>query len=271
MRRIVMVPLLAGLLLAQDGGRDTGRGAHPVIFLRWRRSAESAEIYRAAWRALEPHFGLFTRRRLMDFEGDAKRAGRILHANADASIAVVFGNRTADLARDGLRDSKTVVVEVSWAPDAQVRTLVDRERFGRLLRRFAPKARKVAVWSPRTEALAGWKLQVEDPQGCDLAWVGEGAEVDLRALRKRLEKLRIPLVVTDSRDAVAAMTVRPDPAGVGRALAAAVLHRLRSGKMPVPAILKRLHVAVDLGAARAAGFTVPLDLLARADQVRRAP
>jgi len=271
MKRLVMVPLLAGALLAQDGGRDTGRGARPVIFVRWQRSFESAEIYRAAWRALEPHFGLFTRRRLMDFEADPGRARRVLRANADAVIAVAFGKRSADVARAEFAGAAVLVLEISSAPTAQVRTLVDRERFGRLLRRFSPRAGRVAVWSPRAETLVGWELQAGDPKGCDLAWVAEGAHVDLGPLRKRLDKLRIPLVVTDSRDAVAAMTVRPDPADIGRKLAAAILHRLRTGKLPAPAKVERLHVGVDLGAARAAGRRVPLELLARADEVRRAP
>jgi hypothetical protein len=52
----------------ETGGRDTGTGAPPVYFVRSARTAESAEIYRAAWKALEPYYGIMSRDRLYDFD-----------------------------------------------------------------------------------------------------------------------------------------------------------------------------------------------------------
>jgi len=50
-----------------------------------------------------------------------------------------------------------------------------------------------------------------------------------------------------------------------------VVARVRDGRTPAPTRVRRLHVAVDLRVAEARGVRVPLDLLARADEVRRAP
>ena len=103
---------------------------------------------------------------------------------------------------------------------------------------------------------------------CDLAWWPEGGESPGSCA------LRAPLVVTaDSLEAsTATMTVLPDPESLGRKLAAVALGMLRDGKEPPskPLTVSRLRVTIDLQAARAIGYEVPLAALARADEVRRA-
>jgi hypothetical protein len=97
---------------------------------------------------------------------------------------------------------------------------------------------------------------------CDVAWVAEGGTLPAGVK---------PPVVATAPDVPAALTVRPSSEGAGRKVAALVVGKLRDGREFAPQRLARLHVAVDLGAARAAGYEVPLVLLARADAVRRAP
>ena len=123
------------------------------------RTDESAAIYRAAWRALEPHFvGEINRRRLADFDGDPGRAKRYFATHKDAVLVVAFDHLSAGTARAAL--GKTPVLEVSPAASAQVRTRVDREALARLLRAFKPDAKLVAVFSRTLEPLPGFKVHV---------------------------------------------------------------------------------------------------------------
>jgi hypothetical protein len=256
--------LLAALAAAQDeGGRDPGTGAPVVVFVRSQRNAESGAIYDAAWKALEPHFGALARRRLLDSDGDPKRAEEHRLANADAGLVVAFDAPSGE----GWGGVPVLLVEPPR---------VDRGRLANRLRSFRPGASRVAVFGA-AEELPGLETRTcaaaADAKGCHLAWVPEGSPADARALRRELDALGIPLVTTSGavEDGIAALSVRPDPASVGVDLAAAVLARVRDGAPPRPLSVRRLRVAVDLSAARAAGHEVPLEALARADVVRRAP
>jgi len=256
--------VLCAAAFAQDSGRDTGEG-RSIHFVRWERSAETAAVYDAAWRALEPHLvGEVGRRRLVTFDGDADRAREYFAGARDAAFIVAFGPQAASAAREAL--PRIPVIEVSQSTEADVILRADRERLADLMRLFMPDARKVAVFGAADEALKGFETvacrTAADAAGCDLGWVTEGASVP--------EGLAIPVVST-AADAPGALTVRPDPAGAGLKVAALVVGKLRDGREPTPQYVSRQWVGVDLGAARAVDYEVPLRALAWADYVRRAP
>jgi hypothetical protein len=255
----------------QDGGRDAGLGARPVVFVRWRRTPETARIYGEAWQALEPHFGVLSRRRLFDFDGDAQRARAFFAANADAALVVALDAESAAAARAHL--PRAALVSVAAFREAVVDIRCDRERFARLLQRFAPRARKIAVFGPE-EALAGFETKAcrapEEASGCDLAWVPEGSAEDVGALRRALDPMGIPLVSTSPLvEEGAALRAPPDAAAVARRAAAIVLTHLRDGAPIAPRRVALLEVSLDLGAARAAGHEPPLAAIARASRIRR--
>jgi len=268
MRPVFWLLLVAAALPAQeDGGRDGGEQAHAIHFVRWHRSPESGEIYRSAWQSLEPHLvGVVGRQRLVDFEGDAARARAYFTAHADAALIVAFGAEAAAEARKAL--PATPVVEVSGAPGAQVSTVVDPARLAAVLQRFAPKARTVGLLGGREAPLPGFAVKpcatAAEADGCDLAWVRDDAAPSA---------VHVPLVSTGEfvPEGHAVLTVRPDPRVAGWKVAALVVENLRDGKPLTRQTIERLYVTVDLDAARAADYRVPLDLLARADAVRRAP
>lgn len=264
MRRTWWVLLLAGAVPAQDeGGRDTGAGGRPVVFVRWKRTVETDAVYDAAWKALEPHFGVLSRRRLFDFDGERKRADEFRGENRDAVLAVAFD---AEAARgwEGIPVFPVYPIET------------DRERFASKLKTFRPGSGRIALFGPE-ESLPGFTIVpcavAADARGCDLAWIAEGSTLDARVLRSALDAMKIPLVTTSgtTHEGIAALTVRPDPTSLGLDLAAAILGAVRDGAPPRPLSVRRLRVTVDLRAARAAGYEVPLDALARADVVRREP
>jgi len=258
--RHVVLLLLAAAALSQDlGGRDRGEG-RPVVFVRWERSAESGEIYRTAWAALEPYFGILSRRRLADFDRSEVKAKAFFAAHSDISLVVAFDRESARFAPKGVP-----VLQVGPASDDHVITFTARDAFARELRLFAPDAKRVALFGPRKETLRGFTVvhckRPEDAAGCDLVWIAEGGST------------RTPkgmLVVTTSDrvpDAHAALTVRPDPSGLGLQVAAAVLAHIRAGKPFGHARIRRHRVTVDLRATL--DHDVPLAILARADAVRR--
>jgi len=273
MRRAALpLLLLASLAAPQDAGRDTGEGESPVLFVRWRRTVESGRAYAAAWQALEPHYGTLSRRRLLDFDGDARRAHGILEENADASLVIALDGESAEAVRRGL----PAVPLVYSGPDAAatVDSRADRGRLSRLLALFAPRARTIAVFGPK-EALEGYSVRscatAEEARGADLAWIPEGAGGAAPALRAALVALKIPLVATSplvDEDA-AALKVRPDPAAVGRRLAAAALVHIRDRVPIARGRVSLLEVSLDLRAARAAGLEPPLAAIASADRIRR--
>ncbi|MHC4819798.1 MAG: hypothetical protein ACYTF8_17265, partial [Planctomycetota bacterium] len=228
-----------------------------ILFVRWTQTAESQDIWMAAWQALEPHFiGQINRRRLATFQGDAKNARAYFAEHKDAVLVVAFGAEAARVTRKIL--PKTPVLEVSPEKSAHVSTRVDRVRLARLLMAFHPRARRITVLGP-PERLAGFEAS---PQG-ELAWVPEQGAA---------KPVTVPLVTTSPavpKD-VAALTVRPNPDGVGLKVAALVLRKLRDKKPFRKERVSRLRVTVDLRAAAAAGHEVPLEFLAKADVVRRA-
>ena len=64
------------------------------------------------------------------------------------------------------------------------------------------------------------------------------------------------------------MTLWSHPRSVGWRLAALVVRKIRDDAPLERAEVARLFVTVDLRAAQAAGYRVPLGMLARADAVR---
>ncbi len=274
MRHAGLLLLAAALALGQDeGGRDTGTGPRPVVFVRARRTAESGEIYNAAWRGLEAHFGVMSRRRLADFDGDPKRAAAFFSENGDAVLIVAFGPEVLRFLPPG-----KPVLRVGEEKEAHVIARTDRARLAQAIRAFRPKARRVALFSDADEALPGMEVvrcdRPEAAVGCDLAWLPEGSSRDARELRKALDPLALPLVSTraDVDAGIAALTVRPDPHGLGLKLAAAMLLWARGEEGAfAPKTVGRHRTVIDLVAARAAGHEVPLGALAKADVVRRAP
>ncbi|MHC4550620.1 MAG: hypothetical protein ACYTEZ_17805 [Planctomycetota bacterium] len=281
MRRWVSLALLAPLLCAQ-GGRDAGRTGRAILFVRMQRTAESGDIYRAAWSALEPHFvDQVNRRRLADFDGDANRARAYFAQHEDVVLVVAFGEKTARLTREIL--PRTPVLEVSPSPAAHVSVRVDRERLARLLKTFHPRARRVWVVGGH-ETLRDLETRAE-PEGCDLAWANEGAAFRRADLRETLNAAtpprgtlgallwrRIPIVSTSETlpAGTAVLTVRPDPTAAGLKVAVQVLRKLRDRRPFETMRVAQLRVEVDLRAARRVDYDVSLKLLARADVVRRA-
>lgn len=266
MKRAVCLALLASLAAGQ-GGRDSGAGATPVLFVRWRHSVESDSIYRAAWRALEPHFGLLSRRRLFEFDANEKTAKVYFEKNSDAGVVVAFGAKAAELAARHLPGAE--VLRVDQTANAHVVAQASRERFAWALRLLAPKAERIACFGSRAEPLSGYEVKlckrVEDAADCDLAWIPEGAADP--------GELTIPIVSTSGAlaEGRAVLTLRPDPAGLGHQVAAQVLRWMRNKRKFHPVHVLRMRLTVDLRAAREAEYSVPLRLLARADVVRRAP
>ncbi|MHC4850211.1 MAG: hypothetical protein ACYTEG_17430 [Planctomycetota bacterium] len=228
--------LLAAVPLFAQGGRDTGEGAPLVLFVRSERTTESKEIYDAAWKALEPHFGKLARERLYAFDGEVRRARAFFAKHPKFRTVVCFD-----------RESR------KWCPDPDKALLVesrtDRREVGRIIRLLRPLARKIYV-KGRDEKLPGFQ-SVSDPEEADVVWVTED---DVNPMRE----YDVPVVST-SPYVDGAVTVRPDPRGVGLQLAAQILFQ-RKDRKPVT----RHRVVVDMDAAR-----IPLALLARADIVRR--
>jgi hypothetical protein len=255
MKRLAWLLLLISVAAAQ-GGRDSGTTGRAILFVRWTRTDESNDIWFAAWRALEPHFvGQVNRRRLATFEGEERRAREYFAEHKDVVLVVAFGAEAARVTRAIL--PKTPVLEVSAQESAHVSTRVDRKRLARLFMGFHPRARRIAVLGP-AERLAGFEVS---PHG-ELAWVPEGGAP---------KPVTVPLVTTSPAVAkgVAALTVRPDPDGLGLKVAGLVLRKLRDGKPFRKERVSRLRVTVDLQAAARAGYEVPLAFLAKADVVRR--
>jgi len=254
MKRLAWLLFLTSLAVAQ-GGRDSGTTGRAILFVRWTSTDESYDAYLAAWSALEPHFvGQVNRRRLATFDGNAKKARAYLAQHKDVVLVVAFGAEAARVTHKIL--PRTPVLEVSPRKSAHVSTRVDRQRLARLFMAFHPRARRITVLGP-PERLPGFAAS---PEG-ELAWVPEQGAV---------KPVTVPLVTTSPavpKD-VAALTVRPDPDGVGRKVAALVLRKLRDGKPFRKERVSRLRVTVDLRAAAAAGHEVPLKFLATADVVR---
>lgn len=262
MRPIVWVAILAALALAQ-GGRDTGEEGTVVLFLRWTPTQESGAIYNTTWKALEPHFGVLSRKRLFDFDGDPGRGQEL------------------DTSRAGLVVAFDAAAAAAWpregTPILRAYGMVtDRTRLAQWVKLFHPGARRIALFGPR-QVLEGYEVvacrAAADARGCDVAWLPEGSALDARALRPELDALGIPLVTSSPavEPGVAALSVRPHPTSLGWDLAAVILDHVREGVPLRPLRARRLRVAVDLRAARDAGHEVPLEALARADVVRRRP
>ncbi|HEX5138079.1 MAG TPA: hypothetical protein VFY93_13975 [Planctomycetota bacterium] len=263
--RVFLALFACSLALAQEplknpeGGRDGGEG--PAIhFVRWHKSAETAAIYLAAWRALEPHLVDIARRRLVDFDGDPRQAKAYFEKERDIRFIVAFGKETAAAARAAAPG--TPLVEVSESPDADVVLRVDRTRLAVLVKLLHARA-KVALFGPVDEQLADLETKrcatAADATGCDIAWVSEGGTLP--------EGVTIPVVST-AADVPATVTVRPNATSAGLKIASLIVGKLRDGREPTRQHVARLHVAVDLGAAPK---EVDLRVLAHADAVRRGP
>ncbi|MDH3592042.1 MAG: hypothetical protein OER88_09195 [Planctomycetota bacterium] len=266
MWRFVVCVCLLGAALAQESGRDTGKN-RPVVFVRWLKTKESGEIYRAAWRALEPFRGLDRRRQIIDLDGFAARPESFWKPHRDASVVVAIGGPAADAARRNLAGAKTV--EVSIRGTADVNLLVDRDRLARIVKGCFPDVSRMSVASPRKERLRGIELSREPPGA--FAWVAEGVRIDVApgepfGVR---EGWMLPLltVVTAMTDVGTALHVRPDPRSAGL-LAAAAVRLALAGDPPRRRAVRRLRVVIDLDKTRAAGHRVPLEMLARADTIR---
>jgi hypothetical protein len=278
--RVLLTLLACSVALAQEpprnpeGGRDGGEG-RAIHFVRWRKSAETAAVYNAAWRALEPHLLDIGRRRLVDFDGDPEKARAYFAAAKDVALVVAFGSEAATAARAATFPGadkggpggippppKPPVIEVSESPTADVVLRVDRERLAVLVKLLRARA-KVALFGPEGEKLADLETKrcatAADAKGCDVAWVSEGGSLpDGVALQ----------VVSTAIDVHGTVTVRPDATSAGGKVASLVVGKLRDGREPTPQHVHRLHVAVDLDAAPG---EVDLRLLAHADAVRRGP
>jgi len=238
MKRPALILLLAGPVLAQ-GGRDTGKGAPLLLFVRSERTAESKEIYDSAWKALEPHFGTFARERMHNFDGDKRQAELYFAEHAEFAVAVCFDRQSYE-----------------WCPDPKKAVLTqsrtDRKELLRVVRLLRPLARRVHILGKPDETLPGFE-KVEAAKDADLVWVTED-------YRGKVPDAGVPVVSTSPyHDGV--VTVRPDPRGVGLQLAAQLLGGLKE-RRPVT----KQRVVVDMDAAKA---RLPLPLLARADIVRR--
>ncbi|MGQ0613164.1 MAG: hypothetical protein ACT4PV_05440 [Planctomycetaceae bacterium] len=264
--------VLCAAALGQDGGRDSGTEGKPLLFLRWRRTPESARVYAAMWQALERHFGVIARRRLAELDGDKERALAFLARNADAAAVIALDAESAAAATAGLPGA--LLLTLHPGPGTTVDTRADREQWSGCLALFKPGARRIALFGP-AEMLPGYVTVVctsaEQARGCDLAWVSEGGPGDAAELRRALDALRIPLVTTSPLlpDEQPALRLRPDAAGVGRRAAAIALWRMRDGAEPPPGRVSKMTLSLDLRAARAAGHEIPLAAIARADSIRR--
>jgi hypothetical protein len=270
-RSLIALIIVASSAWTQDEGRDTGREGKPVLFVRWRRLPETGEIYRAAWRALEPYFGVLSRRRILEFDADPDRARRLLKTNADAALVVALDAESATESARHLPDVRRLLVGAG--PDATVVARTERKDLARLIRFLRPDARSVALFGPK-QKLPGFAVtpctKPEQAKGHDVAWIAEGSRIDARALRRVLDALEIPLVSTARTDPNgAALHIRPDPSGLGRRAASQILGLLRDGRKFERGGVRRVRVTLDLDAARASGTPVSLGLLARADVLRR--
>jgi hypothetical protein len=237
-----------------EGGRESGKGAPLVLFVRSARTEESKAIYDAAWKALEPYFGLLSRKRLYAFDGDPKRARTFFAQHENSRYVVSF-----DADATALCPSPRRVVSV--LPKA------DRREVARIARTFRPMARKVVVFGNKNEKLPGFRI-VDKAVDADLAWVTEDYTGDAKTIQKQLAGRRTPLLSTSVR-ITGAVIVRPDPRGVGLQLAARLLKAARTGVLPPETAITRHRVVVDLDRVKSTGHRAPLPLLARADVVRR--
>jgi hypothetical protein len=256
-----------------EGGRDGGEG-RAIHFVRWRKSAETAAVYNAAWRALEPHLLDLGRKRLVDFDADPAKASSYFAEQKDVAMIVAFGAEAADAARAavavaerngggaGAAPPGPPVLEVSERPTADVVLRVDRERLAVLVKLLHTRA-KVALFGPVDETLADLETRrcqtAADAKGCDVAWVSEGGSLP--------DGVTLPVVST-AIDVHGTITVRPHASSAGQKVASLIVGKLRDGREPVRQHVARQHVAVDLGAAPT---EIDLRLLAHADAVRRGP
>ncbi len=253
---VLAITAVAPEVVFAEGGRETGKGAPLVLFVRSARTEESKAIYDAAWKALEPYFGLLARKRLFAFDGDPKRARAFFAQHKNSRYVVSF-----DVKATALCPSPRRVVTV--LPRA------DRREVARIARTFRPMARKVVVFGSKTEKLPGFRI-VDKAADADLAWVTEDYTGDAKTIQKQLADLRVPLLSTSVR-IKGAVIVRPDPRGVGLQLAARLLKAARTGVLPPERKIMRHRVVVDLDRVKSTGHRAPLALLARADVVRRRP
>jgi len=273
MRILSVFVLFGSLAVAQDGGRDTGKEGKLVLFVRWRRLPETGVIYRACWSALEPYFGVLSRKRILDFDADPERGRSLLAAEKGAALVVAFDAESAQLVKEQLPNAALVLVGAD--KQALVPAQADRELLLRLMRLLKPKLRKVALFGDPSKLRDVPVKRCTKPaemNDCDVVWLAEGAKIDARELRKHADKLGLPLVSTHpaTKRGLAALHVRPDGAAVGRRAASVILHHLRdAAPLKLEKNVRRNLVALDLGAAAAAGCRVSLRLLARADTIGR--
>ncbi|MHC4959763.1 MAG: hypothetical protein ACYTGN_15475 [Planctomycetota bacterium] len=226
------VLLFAAVALGQ--GRDAGKGKNAVIFVQWTRSVENDAIHRTAWRALEPHN--VSRRRLASFDANREKAEAYLAANHDAGIVVAYDAESARRVRAAMPNA--AVLEVHEGKTAHVRTRVNPERFERVLKYLGEDAARLK------------RVGSDDPL--------PGPDAIVASTTGRMPEGR------------AVVTMRPDPTSLGLAVAAQVLHNVRSKRPFKVATVRRMRLTVDIEAAHRAGIHLPLRLFARANVVRRA-
>ena len=89
MWRYMVFSCLLGAAAAQESGRDAGKN-RPVVFVRWRKTKESGEIYRAAWRALEP-FRRFTAEVAASTAGPERRGFLVREAHV-ATVSQILAD-----------------------------------------------------------------------------------------------------------------------------------------------------------------------------------
>jgi len=275
--RVLLTLLAWSVALAQEppgnpeGGRDGGEG-RAIHFVRWRKSAETAAVYNAAWRALEPHLVDIGRRRLVDFDGDPEKARAYFAGAKDVALVVAFGAEAAAAARSALAEAGTGGPgdPAPGAPRDRSLRVADRGRRAprgpgtpRRPREASPcagegralRARRGEALGPRDEALRHRRGRERLRRRVGL----RGREPPRgRRAAGRLDGARRP------RD-------RHGPPRCHECrgkLASLVVGKLRDGREPTPQHVHRLHVAVDLDAAPG---EVDLRLLAHADAVRRGP
>ena len=67
-----------------------------MLFVRSARTPESAAIYRAAWKGLEPFYGIMSRERMHDFDGERNRAREYFAGRDKPMLVVAFDPRAPD-------------------------------------------------------------------------------------------------------------------------------------------------------------------------------
>jgi ABC-type uncharacterized transport system substrate-binding protein len=305
MRRVVRLAVLTLAVTAgaARGGGDRPRIG--VLAPADEEGQAAAAAFVETWNAGTGAEGDFVQRVVARGEKETAAALEDLHRE-NVRLIAAFGDAATTHVRDSVRDVDVVfatqdaalALELRRGGGACVVSSAGPDVVAANLRRAVKEFRRAAVYVPESDEAAaanavelGGEIEIVLAEGvgatpderaasavakaaadADAVWLPPSVGVDdAVAVAKALAKRGLPLVGSRRSHLAAgcAIVVRADAADLG-AHAAVLAHRLSSGADPGKTPMRRARrslVEVNLPAAARLGFSVPLTVLAWADEI----